>query len=68
MFVVKDKDGKESVRLSKHEQGLLAYSNIQYIKLQKMRKANVTGKELMDQDLAYANASRAFDEALRRGQ
>ena len=66
MFIVEDKKGGKSVRISRHEQGLLAYSNILSIKVQKMRELHLPASELVEADIKLAAAVRSFDEALTR--
>ena len=66
MFVVEDKKGGKAVRLSRQEQGLLAYSNILSIQVQKMREMRLPTPEILEADVKLAAAERSLEEILNR--
>lgn len=60
MFIVKDKNGRESARLSRYEQGQLAAINILSIKIQKMQEAGFDERETMVAALELADLQQSL--------
>ena len=64
MFHKVDKNGKESVTLSRLEQGRLAAINVQMIKIQNLRELNVPEKDIIEAEVELAGLRRIFGEML----
>ena len=64
MFHKVDKNGKESVSLSRLEQGRLAAINVKMINIQNMRAQGATEKEIMEAEIELAGLRRTFGEML----
>ena len=64
MFHKVDKNGKESVSLSRLEQGRLAAINVKMISIQNMRAQGATEKEIMEAEIELAGLRRTFGEML----
>ena len=64
MFHKVDKNGKESVTLSRLEQGRLAAINIQMINIQNMRAQGATDKDIMEAEIELAGLRRTFGEMI----
>ena len=60
MVITEDKKGNKTARLSRFEQGALAWMNIESMKIQNMRKAGLPPQEIIKAELALARERRGF--------
>ena len=60
MFISEDKKGNKTARLSRYEQGRLAWINIQHMKIQSMRDQGLPTGEIVEAELALARERRGF--------
>ena len=69
MFIVEDKKGNKTARLSRHEQGVLAATNIMNIKVQQAVEQKLPSAEIVEMGIVLAEQRRNLEKMLwRKGQ
>ena len=68
MFITEDNNGNKSIRLSRQEQGRLAYINIQLIKIQNLRAQGVPEEDIVKLEIELAGERRSLEESLKNNE